>query len=352
MSPEHRRVMRSRQIFVTLSAVFCVVGTLFGTGVIGTRVAEPSGGDLAADATLIAPAGTAFSIWSLIYLGLLAYTIRQWLTPFADTPRHRVTAGLAAISMILNALWLLVTQVGWIGLSVLVIVALLLTLGLLAARLLDRPEPGISEFVVVDGTFGLYLGWVCVAVCANIAAALVGWGLPSEGALAVTATIVVLAVVVAVAWFLGRRLGGNWFVAAGITWGLAWVGVARLTDDPRSTPVGIAALAAAAAVLFVTWRGGQEQPADRLYRGNHRDRGDHQGDHGDHGNGRGGEPRPVEPGAPDTTASTRPTSPTAAPAGPGPAPSPAGPAAEPVPPPAGAEPAPGASTEPDRPRES
>ena len=88
MSPEHRRVMRSRQIFVTLSAVFCVVGTLFGTGVIGTRVAESSGGDLAADATLIAPAGTAFSIWSVIYVGavfFLSYALARFMVKFSST---------------------------------------------------------------------------------------------------------------------------------------------------------------------------------------------------------------------------------------------------------------------------
>ena len=57
---------RTRQIIVTLSAVFMIVGTLFGTGVIGTRVEEASGGSLSATATLIAPL-PAFSIWSVIY---------------------------------------------------------------------------------------------------------------------------------------------------------------------------------------------------------------------------------------------------------------------------------------------
>ena len=41
---------RGRQVGVTIAEVFCIVGTLVGVGVIGTRVEESSGGALAADA--------------------------------------------------------------------------------------------------------------------------------------------------------------------------------------------------------------------------------------------------------------------------------------------------------------
>ncbi|MEO6018701.1 MAG: hypothetical protein ABIP45_00440 [Knoellia sp.] len=66
---------RTRQLGVTLAEVFCIVGTLVGVGVLGARVEESAGGSLAADATLLAPAGPAFSIWSVVYLGLAAYTV-------------------------------------------------------------------------------------------------------------------------------------------------------------------------------------------------------------------------------------------------------------------------------------
>ena len=44
---------RRRQVVVTVSEVLCVVGTLVGVGVLGTRVEESSGGSLAADATSV-----------------------------------------------------------------------------------------------------------------------------------------------------------------------------------------------------------------------------------------------------------------------------------------------------------
>lgn len=243
---------RVRQVAVTAAALFCAFGTLVGTGVLGERVAETSGGDLAADATLIAPAGPAFAIWSVIYLGLAAYTIWQWRTAHADTTRHRRTAWLAALSMVLNALWLLVTQAGWLWLSVVVIVVLLWACATLVTRLTEEPSRSLVETIVVDGTFGLYLGWVCVAVCANVAATLVAAGVPATGTAPTLVTVVVLLVVIAVAAHLARVLRGNWLVAAGIAWGLAWVAVARLTDRPESVPIGVVAAVAALAVLLVT----------------------------------------------------------------------------------------------------
>lgn len=133
---------RARRVTVLAAEIFCVVGTLFGIGVIGTRVEESSGGALAATATLIAPAGPAFSIWTPIYLGLLAYAVWQALPANASRDRVRRTGWLAAVSMLLNAAWLLVTQQGWIWVSVVVILMLALTLGTLVQRLSVEPaEP-------------------------------------------------------------------------------------------------------------------------------------------------------------------------------------------------------------------
>lgn len=243
-----------RRIAVIAAEVFCVVGTLVGVGVIGTRVEESSGGALAATATLVAPAGPAFSIWTPIYLGLLAYAVWQALPANAVGDRVRSTGWLAAVSMVLNAAWLLVTQQGWIWVSVVVIVALALTLGVLVQRLTREPAATTVERVVLDVTFGLYLGWVAVATCANITAALVDSGVD----LGVTANQVAAVAVLAVAAGLGvvfaRRLGGRWSVAAAMAWGLGWIAVGRLGDEPRSVATGIAAIVAALLVLAAALR--------------------------------------------------------------------------------------------------
>lgn len=185
---------RLRPTLVTVAAVFMIVGTLFGIGVIGTRVEESSGGSLSAEATLLAPAVRAFSIWSVIYLGLIAYVVWQWLPANRTSPRARRIGWLAALSMVLNGAWLLVTQVGALWLSVLVILALAATLGELMRRLGPPKNSSTVEKVLVDGTFGLYLGWVAVATAANIAATLVASGFDPGGEVAEYLAVAVLAV--------------------------------------------------------------------------------------------------------------------------------------------------------------
>lgn len=238
-----------RRVTVVAAEIFCVVGTLFGIGVLGTRVEESSGGALSATATLVAPAGPAFSIWTPIYMGLLAYAVWQALSASAVRERVRSTGWLAAASMALNAGWLLVTQQGWIWAGVVVIVALALTLGILLQRLTREPAATTWERVVLDGTFGLYLGWVAVATCANIAAALVDSGVDLGARANQLAAVVVLAVAAGLGIVFARRLGGRWSVAAAMAWGLAWIAVGRIGDEPRSVATGIAAILAALLVL-------------------------------------------------------------------------------------------------------
>lgn len=253
---------QARRVVVVLAEVFCVIGTLVGIGVLGARVEESSGGALAADATLIAPAGPAFSIWTVIYIGLAAYAVWQFLPRNAVSERTRATGWLAAASMVLNATWLLVTQQGWIWLSVAVILALAVVLGLLVRQLTRRAPASPLERVVVDGTFGLYLGWVAVATCANITAALESSGVDLGAAGAQWAAVGVLAVATVLGVVLARTLGARWTVAAASAWGLAWIAVGRLTDEPRSVLVGVVAIGAALVVLAVTaWL--RLRPADR-----------------------------------------------------------------------------------------
>lgn len=245
---------RIRQLAVTVSEVLCILGTLVGVGVFGTRVEESSGGALSAEATRIAPAGPAFSIWSIIYLGLLAYTVWQWLPANATSERARATGWLAAASMLLNAGWLLVTQPGWIWASVVVIVVLAITLGVLVARLTASPATSTAERVVVDGTFGLYLGWVAVATCANITAALVTSGVKPSAVVSDVLAIAVLAVAAGLGVLLAVRLGARYAVAAAMAWGLAWIAVGRVLSEPRSAATAVAAAVAAVVVVVAAIR--------------------------------------------------------------------------------------------------
>ena len=247
-----------RQLWVTASAALCVYGTLLGFGVIGTPVEESSSGALSADATLLAPGSPAFSIWSVIYLGLGAYTVWQWLPRHRSDTRARATGWLAGTSMLLNAAWILVTQAGLIWVSVAVIFALALVLGVLVQRLARRRDAeSTADRLVLDGTFGAYLGWVTVASCANVAAAgaASGWSVGSMGDQFLAAAVLAVAACLGVLY--ARRLGARLAIAIALGWGLAWIAIARLTDVPHSLIVGTAAIAAAVVVVVSTLLAGR-----------------------------------------------------------------------------------------------
>jgi hypothetical protein len=243
----------ARQLTVAVSAVLAVIGAFIGSGAAGGQpVQDASGGALAADATLVAPGTGAFAIWSVIYLGLLAYAVWQFLPAQRTATRHRRLGYPIAASLLLNAAWILSVQFDRLGLSVPIIVALLVVLVVAFRTCLAVPPRNVVDTIVTDGTVGLYLGWVTIATAANIAAVLVasgwdGWGIPTE-------TWGVL--VVALAGLVGIALAvwdhGRIAPTLSLGWGLAWIAVARLTDAPASTVVGITAIIAVIAIVLVT----------------------------------------------------------------------------------------------------
>ena len=244
---------RLRQTTVLLSAVFALVGSFIGSGAAGgTAIQNASGGALAADATPIAPGGPAFAIWTPIYAGLVLYAIWQFLPRQTRDPRQRRLGYAIAASLILNAAWILSVQFDLLWASVPVIVLLLAVLVWIFLAVLDTRPRNIIETVLVDGTMGLYLGWVCVATAANITAVLVDAGFTGFGVAADAWGVAVITVAGLVGVLLAVVGRGRLTPTIALCWGLAWVAVARLTGDLLSTPTAVAAIVAAVLVVAVT----------------------------------------------------------------------------------------------------
>lgn len=243
----------ARQITVAISAVIAVVGSFIGSGAAGgTPIQDAAGGALAADATLLAPGSGAFSIWSLIYFGLLVYAVWQFVPAQRSEPRHRAIGWLAALSLILNAAWILSIQFNLLGMSLPIIIVLVAVLGTIFVRMRRTPPVGRIDALVTDGTFGLYLGWVTIATVANAAAVLkaagfTGWRAEPE-VLAVSVLVVAAVIGVALAVFGAGRIAPM----LSLCWGIAWIAVARLTDEPASTAVGVAAIGAVVVIVLAT----------------------------------------------------------------------------------------------------
>lgn len=233
---------------MTVSFLICVLGAVSGGGLLGaTPVSDAAGGLLSPETTQLAPASPAFSVWGLIYVALGAYTLWQWW----DRTDPRALGWLIAGSMVLNAVWIVTVQAGLIWVSVLVIVALLAVLAVTFRRVLRARPRSLLEAAVADGAVGLYLGWVLIATCANLAAALAGSGAAeiARSTIWATGALVVIALAGIALAVLSR---GRLAVAATMAWGLTWIAVERATGEPASAVTAIAAGAAAALVLLAT----------------------------------------------------------------------------------------------------
>jgi hypothetical protein len=253
-----------RQVGVLASAVIGIVVAFLGSGaVVGTPVDEVADGALSTSATFVAPAENAFAIWSVIYVGLAAFAVFQALPSRRHDVRQREVGWLVAASLLLNAVWILTVQAEWLVASVAVIVVLLTVLVAVMVRLSRSRPTSVADAILVDGSTGLYLGWVCIATVANTAATLVYLGVDATGDAATVWAVLVLVVAAIVGVVLAVASGGRLAPAVGLAWGLAWVAVAR-TEAPESTPVAVAAALASGvtigAALFVRTRRPRSRP--------------------------------------------------------------------------------------------
>jgi benzodiazapine receptor len=114
--------------------------------------------------TVITPAGYAFSIWSLIYLGLFAFSIYQMLP--SKLMRFRGVRTLYIASCVLNCAWIYFWHNGYIGLCVFIIAGLAFFLVLIVSKFVVVES--MIEALICKTTFGLYAGWVTVAAIVNL----------------------------------------------------------------------------------------------------------------------------------------------------------------------------------------
>ena len=122
------------------------------------------------------PAGYVFAIWGVIYIGWLAFSIYQLLPAQRSNPRLQRIGWLYALSGLLNAGWLFTWHYELFPLSVVVMLALLVTLIAIYLRLDNgRVQVSTVEKWCVNIPFSVYLGWISVATIANITDLLYYW---------------------------------------------------------------------------------------------------------------------------------------------------------------------------------
>lgn len=236
----------ARQIVVVLTFLMVVVVNLLANALPlnGLTTAEISD----RFQVYFVPAGYVFSIWGIIYLGLLALTIYQAWPSQRSNPSLRAIGWWLALVNLANISWLFLWHYEQFVFTLAAMLVLLIALIAIYVRLgVGQTKVSPPEKWLVHVPMSLYLGWVTVAAVANATAVLdyLGWGQwgLSDG----TWMMLILAMVV------GLTAMVNYFrkdliYTAVILWALAGIGA-------RTPQAGVVTFSIWLAFAFValTW---------------------------------------------------------------------------------------------------
>ncbi len=235
----------TRRWIVLASAIFAIA-VAYGQMAVGWGQ-TPQEFSADSDETLRV-AGYAFSIWGLIYLGLMTYAVRQVLPQTGESLLiHRM--GWPSVAALLGiGWWIVASAFDWEWATVVlifgslfaVLVPLLLNAGTI--RALGRTE---RDRWLVVWPLAMLAGWLTVASPVNLLTILTGNGALPESPPPTVWAMLAIVIVALTALGVTAKLRMLAF-ALPVAWGLLGAFVA---EQERNAPLAYVSLAAAVAVL-------------------------------------------------------------------------------------------------------
>jgi translocator protein len=207
--------------------------------------------------SLFTPAGYVFSIWSLIYLLLIAFVVFQALPSQKDNPRPERLGYVFAISCLFNSLWIFAWHYRQVLLSECLIVGLLVSLLVCYQRLqterVNKGELEVSraERITTHLTFSIYTGWLTVATVANTCILLLDSGITGGSFAPTWGVVTVLAALTIGAAFTYLRKDMAYGLV--LVWAFAGIAVAQVGNTPSVVITAI--IAAVVIFILAVWRG-------------------------------------------------------------------------------------------------
>ena len=207
--------------------------------------------------THITPAGFAFAIWGLIYLGMLVFSLYQALP--SNAAKFRGLRRIYILSCVANGAWLYVWSQEMMVVSLGIIIVLLLTLAVINVKL--RATETIAEYWLAKVPFGIYFGWVTAAAILNATVTLVSLGVDfSDTATKLTGAALIL-IAAALGAFVRWKLK-NYFYPLAVAWALTAIAVKQSGQTLIVTACAIGVIICLlAAVSFVMDMNSSENPA-------------------------------------------------------------------------------------------
>ncbi len=165
--------MKKTYALINTIVVFAVIFWNYwsNTGAVaGSTVAEVSD----RYSNLFTPAGYAFAIWGVIFLGLVVLVVIQLRMAFGNAPHSDTILQMGpwlSIANLGNAVWLWFWLHEELGISVLVMLVILFSLIQVVLRLnMERWDAPLAVIATVWWPICFYSGWIAVAAIANVAA--------------------------------------------------------------------------------------------------------------------------------------------------------------------------------------
>jgi len=235
---------------ISFNQILVILATLLTLTVNGLANALPINGMNTGQVSdsfdvFFVPAGYVFSIWGLIYILLIAFTIYQALPAQKDNPVLKSIRGWYVIGCLANSIWIFMWHYLQFNLTILLMGILLVSLLLIYKRLRKanaaESSSGMRWFVQLP--FSVYLGWITVATIANATDVLEfnnwnGFGIAGE-----TWAIIMLAVAILIAlWMMLAQRDAPYLAV--LAWAFAGIGV-------KFAGISIVSTAAYAAAIIV-----------------------------------------------------------------------------------------------------
>ncbi len=200
---------------------FLVLAAMLGTLIFNWLAATGYFGGITPGAisrahpTVVTPADYAFSIWTLIYLGLAVFSVYQ-LT-HKGSVSSRPIRSLFIFTCALNCAWLFF----WLQDQIVICAGLIWALAV-ALILIDKKLKELNAPLFLKAIFGTYLGWIVVAALINSVIAFSFGSRSGSFGEAEGALMVLVAAGVGVAL---RVLLIDYFAPLAIAWGLTAIAV-------------------------------------------------------------------------------------------------------------------------------
>ncbi|TNE55012.1 MAG: hypothetical protein EP344_13660 [Bacteroidetes bacterium] len=206
---------------------------------------------------LFVPAGLTFSIWGVIYIWLLLWIGAQAIALFSEKWRNMIgpsvekSGYLFVLSCLLNTAWLFAWHWNMIALSVVIMVGLLIVVVLLNRHVgTGHLAASAPEKWLAHAPFGIYQGWITIALIANTTTLLVAAGWAGGGFSEPNWAILMILAGVLIANSVVRNTN-NIFHGLAVAWALFGIYLKRSGDiDASFINVGTAALAGILLILI------------------------------------------------------------------------------------------------------